>query len=58
MKGAYYHSFMHGTVEPEEKMSGVAEEKVIESISIADGVIKSTVDDILEVSRNVRCSKT
>ena len=42
--------------EPIEKMSGVQEEKIVESYSITDGIVQSTIEDVLEVSRNVRKS--
>lgn len=40
--------------EPAEKLSGVGEEKIIESLTVSDGIIHSTVDDVMEVSHAVR----
>ena len=34
-------------------MAEVEEIKIIESISVPDGIMQSTVDDIMEVTRNV-----
>lgn len=40
------------TPEPKEKLK-VEEHKIIESISVADGILHSTVDDIAEMTRCV-----
>ncbi len=39
--------------EPMEKMQGVEDTNIIESVSVADGIMQSTIDDIMEVTRSV-----
>lgn len=54
------HILMHCVIlllEPIEKMTEVEDNKIIESISIPDGIMQSTVDDIMEVTRSVSPSQ-
>ena len=37
-------------------MVGVSEEKIVENISVSDGIVHSTIDDVMEVTRGVRAS--
>ena len=52
-----YHStslsFYVIITEPAEKMYGVSDDKIIESITICDGIVKSTIDDVTEVAHSV-----
>lgn len=39
--------------EPAEKLSGVSEDRIVESISVSDGILHSTVDDVQSLARSV-----
>lgn len=49
-KGALKFAFP--SREPMEKMQGVEDTNIIESVSVADGIMQSTIDDIMEVTRS------